>query len=197
MCWQPRDRARDEWRIFLTAQTNGLLATDFFHVDTIALTRLYTLFVMEARTRQVHILGVIAHPTATWATQQARQLLWEIGDRADQFQFLIRHRDAKFTATFDAISASDATTVVKIPPRNPNCNPHAERFIRSVREESTDRILLFDRGHAERILRDYSHFNNHLNFHESRDNLNNLLRCCLHAALDTGGADGHGRDLGV
>lgn len=98
-------------------------------------------------------------------------MLWEIDDRANQFRFLIRDRDAKFTTAFDAVFASEAITVTKIPPRSPNCNPHAERFVRSVREECTNRILLLDHGHAEKILRDYTHhFNNHRP-HQGRDQL--------------------------
>jgi putative transposase len=165
----PQRRTDTTWSQFLHTQAATMLATDFFHIDcAISLRRLYCLFVMETGTRYVHILDVTANPDGPWTTQQIRNLLIELGDRASGFRFLVRDPAGQFTAAFGAVLADAGIPAVKIPPRSPRANRYAERFVLTARSELTDQMLIFGQRHLRTTLNQYSAHYNGRRPHRSR-----------------------------
>jgi putative transposase len=165
----PKRHTDTAWRHFLHTQAATMLAADFFHVDcAVTLKRLYCFFVIEVGSRYVHILGVTTHPDGPWTTQQIRNLLMDLGDRAVDFRFLVRDRAGQFTGSFDAVLASSGIKAVKIPPRSPRANAYAERFVLTARTEVTDRMLIFGERHLRSILAQYAWHYNGRRPHRSR-----------------------------
>ena len=149
----PRRHTDTTWRQFLHMQAATMLAVDFFHVDcAVTLQRRCCLFVMEVGSRYVYILGVTANPDGPWTTQQIRNLLMDLGDRAAGFRFLVR-------AGIEAI---------KIPPWSPRANAYAERFVLTARTEVTDRMLIFGERHLRTVLARYARHDNSQRPHRSR-----------------------------
>jgi putative transposase len=134
------------------------LACDFFTVESVRLRTLYVLFFIELSTRSVHLAGVSAHPRSAWVTQQARNLAVE--GRLGEIRFLIRDRDAKFSGPFDEVFCTEGVRVMRTPIRSPKANAFAERFVKTVRRECLDHLLVIGKRHAQRILREYvRHYN--------------------------------------
>jgi putative transposase len=151
-------RGSPSWAEFLRAQAHGIAACDFFTVETVWLRTLYVLFFIEHGSRRVRLAGVTANPDGVWMRQQARNLAVE--ERLENVRFLVHDRDAKFSGPFEEILGGEGVRVIKTPVRAPKANAVAERWVRSVRNECLDHVLVFGRRHLEQILRDYlSHYN--------------------------------------
>ncbi|MEV0830101.1 integrase core domain-containing protein [Nonomuraea rubra] len=155
-------RGGPTWAQFLKALASGILACDFFSVETVMLVRLYCFAVVEHASRRVHVLGVTANPTGGWVAQQARNLMLDVGDRIGDFRFLIRDRDSKFIALFDEVFTTEGIRVLLTAPQAPRMNAAMERWVGSVRRELLDRILIMNERHLRKVLAEYeTYFNLH------------------------------------
>src|SRR5215216_1058684 len=155
-------RTPTSWRSFLRQQAAGILACDFFTVDTVFFQRMYVLFVIELASRRVHLAGVTAHPTGWWVAQQARNLIAVLDEQASAFKFLIRDRDTKFTRAFDDVWRSTGVEIIRTPGQAPNANAVAERWVGTVRRECLERLLIVGCRQLAGVLRLYvEHYNRH------------------------------------
>ena len=157
------------WSQFLRSQAGAILASDFFTADLLDGTQAYVLAVIEHASRRIRILGVTQHPTGEWTTQQARNLLMDLGEQAHRVKFMIRDRGSNFTTAFDAVLANAGIRTVLCNVRTPRMNAIAERWIGGCRRELLDRALVWNQAHLRRILRAYEIHHNHHRPHRSLD----------------------------
>jgi transposase InsO family protein len=154
-------RTRSPWRAFLRAQASSMLACDFLTVETAFLQRLYVLFFISLATRRIEYVACTSHPDGGWVAQQARNLILQLGGE-QPFRFLIHDRDTKFSHAFDEIFRTEGIKVIHTPVQAPNANAYAERWVRTLRGDCLDRILILGRRHLEHVLRIYRrHYNEH------------------------------------
>lgn len=150
------------WSAFVRAQAQSMIACDFFTVDTVAPRRLYVLFFIDVSSRRVHLGGISGDPDGVWVAQQARNLAWELLDQRTALRFLIRDNDTKFSGAFDEVFRSEGIEVIRTPVEAPKANAIAERFVRTMRRECLDWLLIANRRHLERVPRTYvDHYNGH------------------------------------
>ena len=143
------------WTQFLTAQARGIVATDLFHVATVLFRRYYVPIVIEVQSRVVHVLGATTNPSGPWVTPVARNFASDLEDAGRTFRFLIRDRDTETTASFDEVFASIGVETIRTPIRPPRANAYGERFVRTLRQECLDHLLVVSRQHLESVLDKY------------------------------------------
>ncbi len=156
-----RDRTGPSWSDSIRSQARGIIATDFACIDTALLRRFHMLFVIEVGTRRVHLAGITTNPSGPWTTQAARSFLLRLGDRHG-FRYLIRDGAGQFTTTFDAVLAGSDITAIRIPPRAPQANAFAERWVRTLRHGLLDRTIIWNENQFRALFIEYiEHYNSH------------------------------------
>ena len=153
----------------MTHYKDQILACDFFTIETLFLKTLYVLFFIDLATRQVYFAGCTEHPTKTWVTQQARQMVWQLDDHATPMRFLIHDRDTKFTQSFDTVFRSEKLKIIRTPYRAQNANAFAERWVRTVREECLDKLIIINQQHLRQVMLEYISYYNSARPHQGID----------------------------
>jgi len=151
-----------QWRHLMTHYKDQILACDFFTIESLFLKTIYVLFFIEVGSRRVHFAGCTRHPKAAWVNQQARQMVWKLEEQGIKIRFLLHDNDRKFTELFDTIFQSTGFNVIHLPHRAPNSNAFAERWVRTIRQECLDKLLIINEGHLRRVIKEYvAHYNQH------------------------------------
>jgi putative transposase len=152
-------RTSESWTTFLRSQAAGIIACDFFCVDTVLLRRYYVLFFIELDTRRVHLAGIIRNPTGAWTTQAARNFTMH---HQRTIGFLVRDGASQFVDAFDDVFRRGGTAIIRTPPYTPVANAYAERWVGTARRELCDRTLIWNHRQLEQLLREYvEHYNAH------------------------------------
>ena len=171
----PERQKRTTWQEFLTAHRDVLAAADFFTVDVWTargLTRFAVLFVINLATRRVEIAGILPEPDSAWVIQCGRQLTDPVDGCLRGKRFLLHDRDPRFTAAFGDTLAAAGVETLRLPPRSPNLNAYAERFVRTIKESCLDRLILV----GERSLRTAIHeFVEHYHHERNHQGVGNRL----------------------
>jgi hypothetical protein len=163
---QPERKKTTSWRQFLHHYQQYFIACDFFTVETIFLQTIYVLFFIELGTRKVRIAGYTSQPGGEWVNQQARQLMWELKEEEREIKYLIHDRDSKFSQRFDDIFQSEGIKIIKTPVRAPNGNAYAERWVRTIREECLDQIVILNQRHLKNVIKEYETYYNEARPHQ-------------------------------
>ena len=162
----PQRRPSLSWRHLMTHYKDQILACDFFTIETLFLHTVYVFFFIELGSRRVYFAGCTTHPTGAWVTQQARQFVWQVEEYEQPLHFLIHDNDSKFTSSFDAVFSSEQLKVIHTPIRAPNANAYAERWVRTVREECLDKLLILNEDYLRRVMCNYVDYYNSARPHQ-------------------------------
>lgn len=169
----PKRSQSTSWKDFIAAHMAVLAGTDFFTVEVLTwrgLVTYYVLFFLHLETRRVTLAGITRNPTETWMTQMARNAVDEPAGAVRRCRYLLHDRDAKFCVAFQDVFASEGIRCLRLPPRSPNLNSYAERWVRSVKDECLSKLILFGERSLHRALTEFvAHYHAERN-HQGKGN---------------------------